>query len=377
MPRGFHLWFFSVLGVDGLLEFLLGLSPLDWYDILCRSFSLISPTKPSFWSVCTTSFEDQYEPPCSFLWDPMCAWLHDTPFLVHSTMDFLLCPYPDDDVVTTSIHSSVHVPYRECRKISRQALKAHRASSSPVESSVFPLSSPDSSSTWDHLILVFLQDFNPSDFIHSMFHIHNIPHHRHLSPVGRRLINGIFPSTSFGFGSLRLNVSYVPSLSTFSASRAPSSTPLIMDTGASVCISPHMEDFISYSDRTVTIKDLSHANQVCREGMLHLGVMTKEGSVSHIEVMGYHMPNAEVPLLSPQVLILAYGGCMTQTSRCCTISLDSGITLEAVISPHNNLPVLEMAPTSNSTLWADAFGFPLANDCVVLLSIRPPLQHTQ
>lgn len=39
-------------------------------------------------------------------------------------------------------------------------------------------------------------------------------------------------------------------------------TPLIVDSGASCCISPHREDFITYTDSKVKIRDLSGSNKV-------------------------------------------------------------------------------------------------------------------
>jgi hypothetical protein len=45
-------------------------------------------------------------------------------------------------------------------------------------------------------------------------------------------------------------------------------TPLIVDSGASCCISPHREDFVTYHDSKVKIKDLSGVNKVSGEGMV-------------------------------------------------------------------------------------------------------------
>ena len=41
---------------------------------------------------------------------------------------------------------------------------------------------------------------------------------------------------------------------------------LIVDLGASVCITPHREDFTFYCDSKVKIKDLSKSNTVAGEG---------------------------------------------------------------------------------------------------------------
>jgi hypothetical protein len=69
---------------------------------------------------------------------------------------------------------------------------------------------------------------------------------------------------------------------------------LIIDSGASVCISPHNSDFITYSKSKMKIKDLSSSNHVAGEGIICWS--------------GYHMPKADVRLLSPHVLITTIGG---------------------------------------------------------------------
>lgn len=85
-------------------------------------------------------------------------------------------------------------------------------------------------------------------------------------------------------------------------------TPLIIDTGASCCISPHQEDFVTYSDSTVRIKDLSGVNKVAGEGMLEWKVVDKLGHECIISIKGYHMPAASVRLFSPQCLYNKFKG---------------------------------------------------------------------
>ncbi len=50
------------------------------------------------------------------------------------------------------------------------------------------------------------------------------------------------------------------------------------------------------------IKDLLSSNQVAGEGILRWLIQDTHGASVVIELMGYHIPNAEVRLLSPQVL---------------------------------------------------------------------------
>ncbi len=80
-------------------------------------------------------------------------------------------------------------------------------------------------------------------------------------------------------------------------------SPLIIDTGASVCISPHREDFVTYHGSSMQIKALSNTNMVAGEGMLQWKVRGTNGDVITLELPGYHIPAASVRLLSPQVVL--------------------------------------------------------------------------
>ncbi len=70
--------------------------------------------------------------------------------------------------------------------------------------------------------------------------------------------------------------------------------PLIIDTGASVCITPHRSDFTFYCDSKVKIKDLSKSNTVKGEGFVRWKVRDANGKKVNLNLPGYHMPEAEV-----------------------------------------------------------------------------------
>eukprot|EP00804_Cyclotella_cryptica_P004979 CCRYP_014091-RB/>CCRYP_014091-RB protein AED:0.37 eAED:0.31 QI:0/0/0/1/1/1/2/0/446 len=84
--------------------------------------------------------------------------------------------------------------------------------------------------------------------------------------------------------------------------------PLIVDSGASCCISPHRDDFESYSPSSAKIKDLSGTNSVAGEGMIRWCVFHSSGRDFTISIRGYHIPTASVRLLSPQALYKSVGG---------------------------------------------------------------------
>ena len=135
--------------------------------------------------------------------------------------------------------------------------------------------------------------------------------------------------------------------------------PLIVDTGASVCITPRREDFIFYRDSKVKIKDLSKTNTVAGEGIVRWKVRDKTGKIVNLDLPGYHIPNAEVRLLSPQVLLSTVGGSAkaVQTTADLILCLGNGVELQAQYCPRSNLPLLSIcdhAPDAKS-FWHDAF----------------------
>ena len=138
--------------------------------------------------------------------------------------------------------------------------------------------------------------------------------------------------------------------------------PLVVDSGASCCITPHREDFTSYGTSKVKVKDLSGVNRVAGEGMINWKVLDSYGAEYTIKLKAYHMPGASVRLLSPQSLytsIKGSDGHQDATKYTMYIpSVDGDITLEATYG-RANLPLLQMSsPTDTRCLWSRTFAFP-------------------
>ena len=91
------------------------------------------------------------------------------------------------------------------------------------------------------------------------------------------------------------------------------------------------------------IKDLSSSNQVAGEGILRWLIQDTHGTSVAIELMGYHIPNAEVRLLSPQVLLNTIGGKAIQTVQGINIILDNGFNVNAKFCPRSNLPLIPLS----------------------------------
>ncbi len=78
-----------------------------------------------------------------------------------------------------------------------------------------------------------------------------------------------------------------------------------------------------------------------------------------VKLMGYHMPKAEVRLLSHQVLIKTVGGQSLQTNKGIDITLDNGVNLFAHYCLHSNLPLILLAipKEERHCFWSTKFGF--------------------
>ena len=136
--------------------------------------------------------------------------------------------------------------------------------------------------------------------------------------------------------------------------------PLIVDSGASVCVSPRREDFMSYRPSKMHIKDLSSSNKVQGEGMIRWSVLDINGKTVHLDLPGYHIPNAEVRLLSPQVMLPIMDGQASISSTSIDLRLKDGVKLVAPFCPRSRLPMLQLAPANDvrRNLWATTFSYP-------------------
>ncbi len=123
---------------------------------------------------------------------------------------------------------------------------------------------------------------------------------------------------------------------------SPSYIMLIVDSGASVCISPICSDFVTYKNSQMKINDLSSLNKVKGEGIISRTVLDTSGQKIKLEVPGYHIPGVEVFLLSPQILLKLLGGNFFGTTEGIMISLENGLNLQATYCPRSCLPLIPL-----------------------------------
>jgi hypothetical protein len=111
------------------------------------------------------------------------------------------------------------------------------------------------------------------------------------------------------------------------------------------------------------IKDLSSSNLVAGEGIVRWSFQGANGKSFSIKVVGYHIPTAEVRLLSLQVLLQTVGGHAFQHAQGIDFLLDNGFQMSAALCPHSNLPLLSLALPNQEhfSFWDEAFGYSLTN----------------
>jgi hypothetical protein len=138
--------------------------------------------------------------------------------------------------------------------------------------------------------------------------------------------------------------------------------PLIVDTSASICITPHASDFKTdmYCSSSVQVKDLSGVTTATGEGMIQWPVIDEAGVTMILEVPAIHLESATVRLLSPQVLIKSSSATMTMDSKGLSFKFPSGSTVRAPINNHTNLPQILLSdapPLTPSSFGFDTFSF--------------------
>ena len=96
------------------------------------------------------------------------------------------------------------------------------------------------------------------------------------------------------------------------------------------------------------------------EGLIRWKVKDKTGKTVFIELPGYHIPKAEVRLLSPPVLLKAVGGSSQGiiTPADFVLCLGNGVELRAQYCPRSNLPLLKICDDDAPDIkcfWTKAF----------------------
>jgi hypothetical protein len=163
--------------------------------------------------------------------------------------------------------------------------KAHLASWNKFEQTMSKLNAAAQPVSWSTLASSFLAPFSPAEAARAVIRpwMYNVSEGRVTVSLSRRFVR-LYPVLSYN-----VKLQHIP---------------LIVDSGASVCITPCKDDFKpgSYRHSKMKVRDLSSENTVDGEGIVQWPVKDKNGNTHVIELPGLHIESAGVRLLSPQVL---------------------------------------------------------------------------
>ncbi len=88
------------------------------------------------------------------------------------------------------------------------------------------------------------------------------------------------------------------------------SYPLVWDTGALFGLTPFCQDFIDYTECSIPVNDIARTNTVIGIGTT-LHKFKVDGKDIFMACLSYHLPSADVRLISPQTFHTLYGWCST------------------------------------------------------------------
>jgi hypothetical protein len=124
-------------------------------------------------------------------------------------------------------------------------------------------------------------------------------------------------------------------------------TPGIMDSGASFGLTPFIEDFITYQEVDITVKDVSSTNRVVGMGTVLYRIRATNGDWCWLPSLAYHLPTTDIRLISPQAYHQQYGGRSIITGDVFAMHLKKPVgegfvphVLRIPIDPGTNLPMV-------------------------------------
>ena len=122
--------------------------------------------------------------------------------------------------------------------------------------------------------------------------------------------------------------------------------PIVIDTGASVSVTPNASDFVGglATDNLPDLRGLNHTSKVAGTGLVEWSIYDVHGRIRKIRTRAFYVPDATIRLFSPQSYFQEQGGGDLRCTRFdATLTMQNG---EALVFPYNldtNLPF--MLPT--------------------------------
>jgi hypothetical protein len=131
--------------------------------------------------------------------------------------------------------------------------------------------------------------------------------------------------------------------STYNVKAKAEETPIVLDTGASVSVTPHASDFID-TIQPAHIKALNSLNgkiKVHGVGIVEWTIQDMDGKVSKVRTKALYCPTGEVRLFSPQVYFMEnQKGTLICDHNKVILNLADGVTLSFPWQPNSKLPMM-------------------------------------
>ncbi len=127
--------------------------------------------------------------------------------------------------------------------------------------------------------------------------------------------------------------------------------PIVIDTGASMSITPCRDDFKGKLDPApiTELHGLNSTSKVCGIGTVCWTVKDIFGVVRTIKTKAYYVPDASIRLFSPQVYFQSNGsGCLLAHHQRAFLTVQDDTTLEFPYSGGSNLPIMLSTNTQST-----------------------------
>jgi hypothetical protein len=133
--------------------------------------------------------------------------------------------------------------------------------------------------------------------------------------------------------------------------------PIVIDTGASLSVSPFLSDFVRPIQPLPASTVCGFIGNMKIEGVGQVRWIIKDadGNIADLETTAYYIPQVDVRLFSPQVFLHHLNaGSLTMDSESVHLHLPDATNLWFLFEPSNNLPImLEHQPTTPTISFAN------------------------
>lgn len=277
-------------------------------------------------------------------------------------------PFPTQPVGFNLSHVPIHrsVPRRRSRTcchylLLTRVLLSQQPTLHPLPQFVKPAPLPPSPHEYLHLPTVAIGpafdtfDINPLPFV-QMLHTFNLI-----------LPSDVIPTCSSSSNTIH---EYLQATGpTFALTQFPQSFPLVLDSGASISITPVLSDFVNglQPSPIPAVHGIQTSSPVMGAGQVHWKLQDITGNVQTISTFELYLPTAHVRLFSPQHYFRnsKSGNVILDNTTTYFKCHDKSAPIEFPYHSDNGLPVIMKDLTSTPSLLSSIFPFSVFNATIM------------